>query len=345
MGRILRHTLAWNGPLITLVALAAALATGLLLIQLGRLFMREQRYDEATELFTNLGKALAKQGSAALEATCDYFLGNIAFHEKRLKDALEHHQTALEKRREQNLLRPVGSSLSALGAVCVAMGDYPQALAAFQEAHEILVEHGKKADVSYTLRGLASAYTRLGDYASASHPIRAALRIRAGKDDVAGEAIARLEVAENYLLLGQPGAALEDARKAHFQLTLLSLEPHLANAEQLLGRICLAQRQYEEAEAIVRRAERKGMEVGEALFVLNEASSHLTKMRSALHTFNPDTVRAISQEGLELASQAAQQGKAALEELDFRRKGLGISLVVIVILAGALYAKIRTLGE
>jgi putative inorganic carbon (HCO3(-)) transporter len=34
VGRILKQPLAWNGPLITLVALAAALATGLLLIQL-----------------------------------------------------------------------------------------------------------------------------------------------------------------------------------------------------------------------------------------------------------------------------------------------------------------------
>jgi tetratricopeptide (TPR) repeat protein len=237
----------------------------LLLIQLGRLFMREQRYDEATELFTNLSKALEKQGSVALEATCDYFLGNIAFHEKRLEEALAYHRRGLKKRREQNLLRPIGSSLSALGAVSVAMGNYPQALTAFQEAHEILVEHGKKADVSYTLRGLASAYTRLGDYASAAHPIRAALRIRAGKDDVAGEAIARLEVAENFLLLGQPGAALENARKAHFQLTLLSLEPHLANAEQLLGRICLAQRQYEEAEAHLRVALERHKEQGNQL--------------------------------------------------------------------------------
>jgi tetratricopeptide (TPR) repeat protein len=285
----------------------------LLLIQLGRLFLRQQRYDEATELFTNLRKALEQQGSAALAATCEYFLGNIAFHEKRLEDAMRHHQAALEKRREQNLLRPIGSSLSALGAVCVAMGNYPQALAAYQEAHEILVDHGKKADVSYTLRGLASAYTRLGDFASASQPIREALRIRAGKDDVAGEAIARLEVAENFLLLGQPAAALEDARKAHFQLTLLSLEPHLANAEQLLGRIFLSQRRYEEAEAHLRVALEKHKEQGNNLASGFDRAWLLEK---ALFENNAEGIRKQAIGLRELVAKLDQTDRS--EQLDYR---------------------------
>ena len=50
-------------------------------------------------------------------------------------------------------------------------------------------------------------------------------------------------------------------------------------------------------------------------------------------------------EGMEFALKASQKGQAALAELQFRRKGLGLSLVVIVVLGVALLIKIRTLGQ
>lgn len=102
-------------------------------------------------------------------------------------------------------------------------------------------------------------------------------------------------------------------------------------------------RQHQEAKAVVERAERAGMEVGDALFNLNEAAGRRTKARSELHSFDPARVVAVSEEGMELARKAAQEGQAALDELDFRRQGLVISLVVIAVLGIALYIKIRTL--
>ncbi len=168
-------------------------------------------------------------------------------HENRLEEAARHHRAALDERRRQNLSGPAGLSLSALGAVALASGNYPQALAAYQQAYELLVEHGKPTDVSYTLMGVGRALTLLGDYTAASKPLRRALKLRAGRDDVAGESIARLEVAKNYLHLGQPEAALKEAREALFHLELLSLPGPTADAEALLGRIHLAQRRYEEA--------------------------------------------------------------------------------------------------
>ncbi|MFH1572139.1 MAG: cytochrome c3 family protein, partial [Gemmatimonadota bacterium] len=59
-----------------------------------------------------------------------------------------------------------------------------------------------------------------------------------------------------------------------------------------------------EAEAVVRRAERAGMEVGDALYKLNEVDGRLTRARSFLHRFEPDKVREVSQEGLDLAASA-----------------------------------------
>ncbi len=103
--------------------------------------------------------------------------------------------------------------------------------------------------------------------------------------------------------------------------------------------------QYRAAEALVRRAERAGMEVGDALFDLNEAAGSLTKTRSTLHSFNPGRVEEVQRGGMELAEKALQKAQAALDELEFRRKGLGLSLVVIAVLGVALFLKIRAVDR
>ncbi len=219
----------------------------LLLIQLGRLFIRQRRNDEARQLFDNLRHTLEEQNLTPLAASCRFYLGNIAMQENKLEEAARHHQAALEARREQDLPGAAGLSLSAMGAVALAQGRYAGALEAYQQAFDLLLEHGKSTDVSYTLMGLGRTLSLLGDYTAASKPLRRALELRAGRDDVAGESIARLEVAKNYLQLGQPDAALREARESLFRLELLSLPGPTADAEALLGRVHLAQRQYEQA--------------------------------------------------------------------------------------------------
>ena len=87
------------------------------------------------------------------------------------------------------------------------------------------------------------------------------------------------------------------------------------------------------------------MEVGEAKYELNEAGGLLTRARSYLHHFKPEEVEKISEEGVDLALRVRAAGEAALDELSYRRKGLVVSLLVIVILGVTLYAKIRSLDH
>ena len=103
--------------------------------------------------------------------------------------------------------------------------------------------------------------------------------------------------------------------------------------------------QYHAAEILVQRAERAGMEVGDALFDLHEAAGSITKTRSTLHFFNPAKVEEVRKEGTELVNKASQKGQAALDELEFRRKGLALSLVVIIGLGLALFVKIRNIDQ
>ena len=219
----------------------------LLLMQLGRLFLRQNRFDEAEQLFSNLLDALDENEASALTASCRFFLGNVALHQGDLEAAHTYHLAALEQRREHQLDRAAGTSLSALGAVATAQGHYPQALEYYGQSLDLFKKQSKRGDDTFALLGLARAYGRIGDFNAATKPARRALALRANRDDIAGEAIARLAVAMNYLDLGNSTAALEEASKAHFQLTISSAHEQLAETERALGMIHLRGGRYSDA--------------------------------------------------------------------------------------------------
>ena len=220
----------------------------LLLIQLGKLLQRQGRFAQARKLFETFLPNVDQEGNPSLAATCRYHLGNIALHAHRLEQALDFHQQALRLRQEHALHNHIGSSLAAMGAVTLSLGNYPRALRLYHQCQEVLEDHGTPGEISFALLGIGRTLSRLGDYTGASKALRRALEEREGLDDQTGEAIARLALAENQLLLGQIDSAELETRKALFDLTLLGAMKYVADAELLLGRIHFQQRQYVAAE-------------------------------------------------------------------------------------------------
>jgi Cytochrome c3 len=98
---------------------------------------------------------------------------------------------------------------------------------------------------------------------------------------------------------------------------------------------------YETAHAILAKSENAGMEVSQALFELNGAKTALVKARAAIHGFNLDGVNAEVKPGLEISEKARARGIRALDELQFRRKGLAVSVLIILALIVGLVLKIR----
>ena len=224
-------------------------------IRLGDLLLRREHTQEAGELFRNLLEVVEPGGQAELVATCQYYLGNLALIEQRLEDAFEHHQKALEVRREQSPAA-LGASLSALGAVSLALGDYSRALVFYREAEETLERIEARAEeLALARRGIGRALARLGNPTAATPMLRRALATCAGRDVIA-EAGARLDFAENHLVLGNVGQALEEARQAHFHLSLIAEIALLGDAEQLLGRLALRQRRMGDARTHLEEARR-----------------------------------------------------------------------------------------
>jgi hypothetical protein len=98
---------------------------------------------------------------------------------------------------------------------------------------------------------------------------------------------------------------------------------------------------YEKARTLLSDAEHAGMEVSQPLFELNEAKTSLIKARAAIHGFDQAVLDKEVAPGLQVAAKAHARGVRALEELQFRRKGLAISALIIFALVVGLILKIR----
>jgi hypothetical protein len=101
--------------------------------------------------------------------------------------------------------------------------------------------------------------------------------------------------------------------------------------------------ELDSARGLLSRAEQSGVEVSQAQFDLEGAHNALVSSRAAVHTFDLKAVAAEVEGGRKITAEALGRGRRALGELRFRRTGLAVSVLIIVVLIGALVLKIRDL--
>jgi len=87
----------------------------------------------------------------------------------------------------------------------------------------------------------------------------------------------------------------------------------------------------ERADEILTRAEQSGMEVSQPKMDLAQARDSLTKARVTIHSSDVTKVEADVKAGMTTASADLAAGEKALQERNYRRVGLGFSLLAIVI--------------
>ena len=95
------------------------------------------------------------------------------------------------------------------------------------------------------------------------------------------------------------------------------------------------------AAVLLNDAEQKGMEVSDAKFKLRDAHQARMQSRTAVHSFNEEKFRDVVGKGLTVASLVAGEGLQAIDEYYFRRWGLGVSTLIISVVAVSLYLTIR----
>jgi hypothetical protein len=120
----------------------------------------------------------------------------------------------------------------------------------------------------------------------------------------------------------------------------------LETAARLVDRIRELTARTAAAERVLLRARRGGVETREAQLEVDHAVDAQIGLQVAVHGFasEPDPLfERVYAEGLGRARAALDAGRAALEELAFRRLGLGVSLAFVILVLVALALKIREL--
>lgn len=96
-----------------------------------------------------------------------------------------------------------------------------------------------------------------------------------------------------------------------------------------------------DSDKLLAHAESSGMEVSQARLEQDQARDSLTKARVTVHAFQVRRLAEDAQAGFKIAAQTQLQGKAALSERDYRRRGLALSLLTILIVLVGLRLYIR----
>jgi predicted CXXCH cytochrome family protein len=96
---------------------------------------------------------------------------------------------------------------------------------------------------------------------------------------------------------------------------------------------------------VIARVRNAGMEVSDQELALNEARSKLIMARMEIHASNPATLDPIVDDGMTIVAAVDRAGQQASAELGFRRRGLFVSLGVILVFVVALTLKIRKLNR
>jgi Cytochrome c3 len=101
----------------------------------------------------------------------------------------------------------------------------------------------------------------------------------------------------------------------------------------------------QQAESELAHAEQLGMDVAEAKYTLKDVNQSLIQTRVQIHSFAIRPVGVSAAPGIKIIEQAKNTAHAAVEEYYFRRKGLGISTLILTALVALLYVKIRRIEK
>ena len=116
-------------------------------------------------------------------------------------------------------------------------------------------------------------------------------------------------------------------------------------AAEMKSGILDLQNRLETARQLLQRAERAGMEVSGPLYNLSEGRDRLIQARVVVHGFDAPALLKVLEEGNKIAASCKDSGDKALDELSYRRKGLAVSVAILLVMICLLLIKIRQLGK
>lgn len=117
------------------------------------------------------------------------------------------------------------------------------------------------------------------------------------------------------------------------------------NAENIYNHLNNLNVLYDSATVIATDVKIKGMNDIDIEYKIKESKQSLIQARTLVHTFDSMKVKDKTDEGMAAVSEALTLANVEIEEYFTRRYGYGIATIIFLILAAALYFKIRGLGK
>jgi hypothetical protein len=119
-------------------------------------------------------------------------------------------------------------------------------------------------------------------------------------------------------------------------------EGSIVHMRALLDSLRLGQQR---ADRQMVHAEELGMDVADAKYDLRDVNQALVQARVSIHSFKVADLAAAVHPGIAVLSAAEVAGKEAVKDYYVRRKGLGVSTLIVTLVAVLLYLKIREIEK
>jgi predicted CXXCH cytochrome family protein len=122
-------------------------------------------------------------------------------------------------------------------------------------------------------------------------------------------------------------------------------DPGFIGAARMRAAVDRLANQISTSSALIDRVRNAGMEVGDQDLALNEARSKLVFAKTEVHAFDPAALDNVVSEGMNVLEGVNRAGAGSLDELAYRRRGLFVSLALMLMVVTALGLKIRDLNR
>jgi CHAT domain-containing protein/tetratricopeptide (TPR) repeat protein len=188
------------------------------------------RYEEAIRAAARARDIFARTGDALRLARLEINLGNVFHRQDRFEEALEHYDRALQGVRASGDVEGTLSALHNTAVTLTSLTRFPEALAIYEAARTLAVERQMPLAVAQTDYNVAWLYYLRGEYARAIDLLRAAADTSDRHADAYHAALCRLDLSEVYLELGLNDEARELAQQAHAMFSDLGVGYEAAKA-------------------------------------------------------------------------------------------------------------------
>jgi len=246
--------------------------------QIGLTYRYQSDYATALEYLYMAMAIYQRNGSEQDLSSINNSLGVVLEKMGQFNEAAAHHQLALEIDYKLNDETGIASGLYNLGDIRRVLGDYEQALEYFRQALALDEASGNKKNIAYSTYKLGYVNMQLGQYKDAAQYMQRAhalfTEIDAVRDiDWALSGLSELALKEGNLPEAKSLAIEIIGRAEKYQYKSLLLDVY-----HTLIEIYVAQKQYNEALALIEKA----IELAESIGESHQVSQLLAKKANAL---------------------------------------------------------------